>query len=106
MHKRSTAGSSLNPQFVLMVAFQFPPFAGSSAVQRTLRFVQQLPPHGWQPIVLSAHPMAYEHTSDDLLAEVPPHVPVQRAYALDVARHLAWRGRYPGVWARPDRWAS
>ena len=43
-----------------MVAFHFPPLAGSSGIQRTLRFVQHLPALGWEPIVLSAHPRAYE----------------------------------------------
>lgn len=97
---------NLSAHRVLMVAFQFPPFSGSSAIQRTLRFVQQLPRHGWEPVVLSATAMAYESTSDDLLSSVPPHVAVHRAFALDTARHLSWRGRYPGFLARPDRWAS
>ena len=39
---------------VLMVAYHFPPLAGSSGIQRTLRFVQQLPSFGWQPLVLTA----------------------------------------------------
>jgi len=43
---------------VLMIAFHFPPLAGSSGIQRTLRFVQHLPALGWQPLVLSAKPMA------------------------------------------------
>ncbi len=89
-----------------MVAFQFPPFAMSSGVQRTLRFVQHLPEHGWQPIVLSAHPRAYAATSADLLKDVPPDTRVERAFALDAARHLAIAGRYPAVFARPDRWRS
>lgn len=89
-----------------MVAFQFPPFSGSSAIQRTLRFVQQLPRHGWEPLVLSAAPAAYESTSEDLLASLPAGIVVHRAFALDAARHLSWRGRYPGFVARPDRWAS
>ena len=62
-----------------MVAFQFPPFAMSSGVQRTLRFVQHLPHSGWQPIVLSAHPRAYGATSDDLLAQIPADTVVQAA---------------------------
>ena len=37
---------------VLMIAYHFPPLAGSSGIQRTLRFAQQLPERGWQPIVL------------------------------------------------------
>lgn len=89
-----------------MIAFHFPPFAGSSGVQRTLRFVQQLPRFGWQPIVLTAHPRAYEKTSQDLLKDIPEGVVVERAFALDTARHLSIGGRYPGALARPDRWKS
>jgi len=91
---------------VLLVAYHFPPLAGSSGIQRTLRFVQQLPGLGWQPLVLSADPRAYERTSDDLLAEVPPGTVVRRAFALDTARQLSFRGRYVGALARPDRWMS
>lgn len=89
-----------------MVAFHFPPLAGSSGIQRTLRFVQHLPVEGWQPLVLSAHPRAYEAVSADLLSEVPPDTVVERPFALDAARHLAIAGRYPGFLALPDRWRS
>lgn len=89
-----------------MVAFHFPPLSGSSGIQRTLRFVQHLPKHGWEPIVLTAHPRAYERTSEDLLADVPPDVVVKRAFALDTARHLSIGGRYLGFMARPDRWMT
>lgn len=91
---------------VLMIAYHFPPFAGSSGVQRTLRFVQQLPAYGWQPVVLTVRPQAFEQTSEDLMASVPSDVPVYRAFALDAQRHLSFRGRYPGALARPDRWVS
>ncbi len=91
---------------ILMIAFHFPPQAGSSGIQRTLRFVQQLPRYHWQPIVLTAQPRAYETRSDDLLREVPDTVPVARAFALDTQRHLAVAGRYPGFLARPDRWMA
>jgi len=87
-----------------MVTFQFPPYAGSSAVQRTLRFVKHLPSLGWEAIVLTATPRAYETTSDDLVSEVPPGTIVARAAALDVARHLSIFGKYPTALARPDRW--
>lgn len=90
----------------LMVAFHFPPLTGSSGVQRTLRFVQHLPELGWQPIVLSAHSRAYANTSPDLMKEVPAGTVVERAFALDTARHLALAGRFPGFLARPDRWCS
>jgi len=91
---------------ILMVAFHFPPFSGSSGVQRTLRFVQHFPALGWQPLVLSAQTLAYEKTSPDLLSEVPQSVLVERAFALDTARHLQLKGRYLGWMARPDRWVS
>lgn len=94
------------PRRVLMIAYHFPPFAGSSGVQRTLRFVQQLPRFGWEPLVLTAHPRAYEKTSQDLLRDIPEGTVVKRAWALDASRHLSIDGRYPGALARPDRWIS
>lgn len=91
---------------VLMVTFQFPPMAGTSGVQRALRFAQQLPDEGWSPSVLTAHPRVHAQIGADLLAEVPAGLPVRRAFALDAARHLSIAGRYPGWLARPDRWRS
>jgi glycosyltransferase involved in cell wall biosynthesis len=91
---------------VLMIAYHFPPLAGSSGIQRSLRFVQQLPQFGWQPLVLTAHERAYEHVSDDLLEQIPSGTVVRRAFALDAARHLGWRGRHLAALARPDRWIS
>jgi glycosyltransferase involved in cell wall biosynthesis len=91
---------------LLMIAYHFPPLAGSSGIQRTLRFVRHLPEFGWQPIVLSAHPRAYERTSGDLLGEIPEGTVVCRAFALDAARHLSIAGRYVAAMARPDRWIS
>jgi len=89
-----------------MIAFHFPPCAGSSGLQRTLRFVQHLPSLGWEPVVLSAHRIAYARTSDDLMPQIPPQTKVLRPFALDTARHLSVAGRYPGFLARPDRWQS
>lgn len=91
---------------VLMIAYHYPPLAGSSGIQRTLRFSQDLPAFGWQPSVLSTHPRAYEKTSTDLLPDIPESVDVVRAFALDARRHLSLWGRYPGAIARPDRWLS
>ena len=90
---------------VLMIAFHFPP-ARASGVQRTLSFSQHLPKFGWQPLVLSAHSLAYEHKDWDQMADVPPSLPVTRAIALDAARHLAIAGRYARFTALPDRWSS
>jgi glycosyltransferase involved in cell wall biosynthesis len=93
-------------RYVLMVAFHFPPMHGSSGIQRTLCFARDLRGFGWNPIVLSAHPRAYERVSQDQMADIPPDVPVVRALAWDTARHLAIGGRYAGALARPDRWVS
>ncbi len=93
-------------QPVLMVAYHFPPLAGSSGIQRTLRFAQHLPVYGWQPLVLSANPRAYEHVSPDLDADVPAGCVVRRAFALHTPRHLSLGGRYIAALARPDRWVS
>lgn len=93
-------------QRVLMVAYHFPPLAGSSGIQRTLRFSQDLHAFGWQPALLTAQPRAYEKTSNDLLQDIPAGTEVVRAFALDARRHLSWFNRYPGFIARPDRWLS
>lgn len=89
-----------------MVAYHFPPIAGSSGVQRTLRFSSYLPELGWEPIVLTAHPRAYPSTSDDQLDQIGAGVRVVRASAWDAKRHFSVAGRYPGILARPDRWVS
>lgn len=91
---------------VLMIAFHFPPLRGSSGIQRTLKFAQYLLGFGWNPVVLSAHPRAFANAGDDQLRDIPPEVHVHRAFALDTSRHLSFRGRYPGLLALPDRWAS
>lgn len=91
---------------VLMIAYHFPPLAGSSGIQRTLRFVQQLPGFGWQAAVLTVNTRAYSRTANDLLAELPPQTIVRRAFALDTARHLALGRFYVRAMARPDRWVS
>lgn len=91
---------------VLMIAYHYPPMRGSSGIQRTLKFSQYLPDSGWQPVVLSAHPRAYVNPGDEQMGDIPASVPVRRAFALDTARHLAFRGRYLHWMALPDRWVS
>ena len=89
-----------------MIAFHFPPLQASSGIQRTLAFSRDLREHGWEPIVLSAHPRAYWSVSDDLIRSIPEGVPVYRPFALDTARHLSLFGVYPKQLALPDRWTS
>lgn len=91
---------------VLMIAFHYPPYRGSSSVHRALSFSKYLPASGWQPVVLSAHPRAYPQTGTEQLGEIPQEVEVVRAFALDSARHLAVAGRHLRWTALPDRWTS
>lgn len=90
----------------LMVAFHFPPQAGSSGILRTLNFVKNLPPLGWDSSVLAATPSAFEDQRNDLIASIPTTTRVVRAAALDAARHLSIKGKYLRLLALPDRWSS
>jgi len=91
---------------VLMVAFQFPPFQGSSGIHRTLSFCRYLPESDWQPLVLTPKARAYPRQSDDLLNKIPQDLVVKKTFALDAARDLSIMGRYLLWSAIPDQWAS
>lgn len=91
---------------VLLIAFHFPPIKGSSGIQRTLKFCTYLQEFGWEPMVLSVSPRAYEQTSNEQMIEIPNNIVVERAFGLDTSRHLAIGNRYPGWLALPDRWVS
>lgn len=91
---------------VLMVAFHFPPQAGSSGILRTMNFVKYLPQNGWAPTVLTASAHAHAEQRNDLINNVPPRTRILRAFALDAARHLSIRQKYPQIFTLPDRWSS
>lgn len=91
---------------LLMIAYHFPPVRVSSGIQRTLKFCTYLREFGWEPLVLTVSPNAYEITSPDQLGEIPQGVVVERAFGLDTSRHLAIRGKYLHWMAQPDRWVS
>jgi hypothetical protein len=90
----------------LLIAFHYPPMRGSSGLQRTLTFGNELLDLGWQTTVLTVHPRAYPDSAEDQLADIDPRVRVVRAQCWDAARHLSAFGRYPRWLAMPDRWAS
>jgi glycosyltransferase involved in cell wall biosynthesis len=102
-----TRNRSDNPvKKLLLVAYHFPPQAGSSGLLRSLKFCRYFPERSWLPVVLTAHPRAYEHIDSSQLEEVPPEVKVIRAFALDTKRHLSIFGHYPLLLALPDPWVS
>jgi len=56
---------------------------------------------------LTMHPRAYgSNVSDHQLSEIPQGMVVNRAFALNTAIHLAYKGRYLSWLAIPDRWIS
>lgn len=89
-----------------MIAYHFPPLQGSTGVHRTVAFAKYLQLYGWEVTILTAHPRAYPEINLKNAEAVPPHVRVERAFALDAQRHLSIFGRYPSMLARPDRWRS
>jgi glycosyltransferase involved in cell wall biosynthesis len=91
---------------ILMIAYHFPPVRVSSGIQRTLKFVRYLLDYGWKAQVLTVTPNVYEKTSDEQMHEIPSEVIVNRAFALDSAKHLSFKGRYISWMALPDRWVS
>lgn len=91
---------------VLIIAYHFPPVRVSSGIQRTLKFCTYLREYGWEPLVLTITPSAYEVTSPDQLKEIPEDVIVERAFGLDTSRQLAIGGKYFRWMAQPDRWIS
>lgn len=91
---------------ILMIAYHFPPIQGSSGIHRTVQFARHLPKFGWEPMIVSVHPRAYPATGNDMYGGLSEKVIIRRAFAMDSARHLSFKGRYSGLTAIPDRWIS
>lgn len=91
---------------VLMIAFHFPPLQGSSGIQRTFSFARYLPEFGWDPIILTVRPFAYEKIENQQPVDMLVPSSIHRTFAFDAARHFAFAEKYPAMLARPDRWIS
>lgn len=87
---------------MLIVAFETPPSNGAS-VQRIISVYEHFIKAGWIVDVLTAAPQAYERTLDDGYVFAPEST-IIRAPALDVHRHMSFKGKYFGPLVRPDRW--
>jgi glycosyltransferase involved in cell wall biosynthesis len=91
---------------VLIIAYHFPPQAGSSGLLRSLKYCRYLPQFGWHPAVLTPHTRAYEIIDEKSLNSIPKGVPVIRSFAIDTKKHMGIGGRYLRYMALPDRWVS
>jgi glycosyltransferase involved in cell wall biosynthesis len=89
-----------------MIAFHFPPQAGSSGLLRSLKYSRYLPEYGWQPVVLTPNTRVYDQVDEASRASIPKDVPVVSSFALDTKKHLSLGGRYPKFLALPDRWST
>jgi hypothetical protein len=90
----------------LLIAYHFPPLRGSSGMQRTLRFARHLRRFGWDPVVLTIDPGAYEDVGPTTGNEIPEGIEVHRAFGFNTAKQLSIKGRYPEFLALPDRWMT
>lgn len=90
---------------LLMVVFEFPPCNGAS-VQRILSVYRGFLKAGWDVDVLTAKEHAYENVQPMTEGLLPdnPGGKIVRTIALDVMRHMAFKGKHIGALIKPDRW--
>ncbi len=90
----------------LLIAFHFPPAAGSSGVHRSDNLARYLRDFGWDPLVVTANERAHPVVSEGKTDSIADDVCVLRTAAWDAARHFSIAGYYPDFFAWPDRWVS
>ena len=100
----SVAGGGARALNLLMVAFHFPPIAGSSGYLRTLKFAKYLPSSGVQPTILTVKPEVYAAYDKNAKPPLPETTKVERAFALDSKRAFSIMGKSLGVLNLPDRY--
>jgi len=87
---------------VLVIAYFFPPLGGGG-VQRTLKLVRYLEPHGWASTVVTAREEDYWILDPSLLDEVPATTEILRAgglTSLRLLRLLSRGGATISSWSR------
>jgi glycosyltransferase involved in cell wall biosynthesis len=67
---------------VLVITYFWPP-SGKASLHWPLRMVQLLPGFGWRPYVLTVDEDTFSQTDESLLQDVPEHLQVVRARALE-----------------------
>ena len=91
---------------LLLIAYHFPPIQGSTGVARSLAFCRYLHRSSWDVRILTVHPRAYENTTPGNSTAIPDNIGVSRAWCFDTRRSLSIMGKYPILFAIPDRWQS
>jgi glycosyltransferase involved in cell wall biosynthesis len=94
---------------VLFLAYYFPPLGGAG-VQRTVKFVEQLPSLGYEPVVVTGperRTLEWSPDDESLAASIPEGTRVLRVPGVDPPRSSGWRGRAERWLRRPTpftRW--
>jgi len=81
-HQRTTINEQPSTKFmrkVLIITYYWPP-AGSSGVQRWLKFVKYLREFGWEPVVYTAENPEVASIDESLLKDVPSGVEIIRKH--------------------------
>lgn len=88
---------------VLMIALELPP-CRSAGVQRTLRFMENLPSFKWQPIAITATENVYK--THDYNQKIPCYLEqnIIRAKSVDASIKYSIRGKYFQWITIPDRY--
>jgi hypothetical protein len=96
----------LSESSVLIVAYHFPPVAGSSGLHRMVSLSRELLRAGFQVHVLSVSLNCYAHVEEANLATLHPDVMVHRVRAFDSVKALSLGGKYPSLLKTPDSFQS
>lgn len=90
----------------LYIAYHYPPILGSSGVHRTLAFTRYLTDNNWNVSVLTSSLNSYDNWSEQQFKFIPDKVNVIRAFGLNTAKQLSFKGKYFSWMALPDNWQS
>lgn len=90
---------------LLLIAFEYPPGKGAG-VERPLSLSKYLPEFGWQPIVLTVKPSAYDFIDESRAIPSCVTENIYRAFSFNAARDFSFRGKYLKLLSAPDRWST
>lgn len=91
---------------ILIVAYHFPPVAGSSGLHRMVSLSRELLQAGYRVHVLSVSLNCYPRVEEANLAQLPDGVRVHRVGAFDSVKLCSIAGKYPSFLKIPDNFQS